>query len=115
VLCCARPRVHRTAQGYRAGAPGREHDSQGRLALALPRQGQRGVTVSAETRRCWLHELGWGWRRAKPVAKDDAPPRVERLARRRCLDEPSHLGETLGFADARHIPWRPTAYKGRFV
>jgi hypothetical protein len=33
--------------------------------LALTVQAQRGMTVSAETRRRWLHEIGWVWKRAK--------------------------------------------------
>jgi hypothetical protein len=28
----------------------------------------------------WVHEVGWVWKRAKLVAKDDDPHRVERLA-----------------------------------
>jgi hypothetical protein len=39
------------------------------------------ITVSAETMRRWLYELGWGRKRAKLVATDDAPQRVTRLAR----------------------------------
>jgi transposase len=38
--------------------------------LALELQARRGVQVSAETVRRWLHELGWGWKRAKLAAKD---------------------------------------------
>ena len=49
--------------------------------LALTRQVNRGLTVSAETRRRWLHETGWVWQRAKLVAQDDDPQRVHRLAR----------------------------------
>jgi transposase len=49
------------------------------LALTLP--ATRGLTVSAETMRRWLHEVGWVWKRAKLVAKDDDPQRVTRLAR----------------------------------
>jgi hypothetical protein len=35
----------------------------------------------AETLRRWIHEVGWVWKRAKLVAKDDDRQRVERLAR----------------------------------
>jgi transposase len=49
--------------------------------LALTLQAKRGITVSAETMRRWLHELGWVWKRAKLVAKYDNPQRVTRLAR----------------------------------
>src|SRR5262245_7351464 len=46
--------------------------------LALTLQTKRGITVSAETMRRWLHELEWVWKRAKLVAKDDDPQRVTR-------------------------------------
>ncbi len=38
--------------------------------------------------RRWVHEVGWVWKRAKLVAKDDDPHRVDRLARSRfiCLE-----------------------------
>jgi transposase len=39
--------------------------------LALTLQAKRGITVSAETMRRWVHEVGWVWKRAKLVAKDD--------------------------------------------
>ena len=41
--------------------------------LALTLQRKRGRIVSAETMRRWLHEIGWVWKRAKLVAKDDDP------------------------------------------
>ncbi len=83
---------------------------------ALTWQTTRGVTVSAETMRRWRHAVGWVWKRAQLVAKDDAPQRVKRLARLRyhfaplrlneamvCADElDSHLWPTVGCA------WRPT-------
>ena len=48
---------------------------------------QRGVQVSAATLRRWLHQLGWVWKRAKLVARDDDPDRVNKLARIRfCLE-----------------------------
>ena len=49
--------------------------------LTVELQVRRGITVSAETRRHWLQELGWEWKRAKVVAKDDDPERVTKLAR----------------------------------
>jgi transposase len=67
--------------------------------LALTRQAQRGVTVSAETMRRWLHAIGWVWKRAKLVAKDDEPQRVNRRARLRWVCEPLRRGEALVFAD----------------
>jgi transposase len=44
--------------------------------LAVELQVRRGMEVAAETRRCWLQELGWEGKRAKVVAKEDAPDRV---------------------------------------
>src|SRR5262249_19658350 len=49
--------------------------------LTLTLQATWGITVSAETMRRWLHEIGWVWKRAKMVAKDADPQRVGRLAR----------------------------------
>ena len=37
--------------------------------LAVELQVRRGITVSAETMRLWLHELGWEWKRAKLAAR----------------------------------------------
>src|SRR5262249_24733808 len=68
---------------------------------------QRGVIVSASTMRRWLHALGWMWKRAWLVARDDDPQRVEKLARIR------HTLETLGkrlvllFADELDIHLLP--------
>jgi transposase len=83
--------------------------------LAVTLQAKRGVVVSAETMRRWLHELGWVWKRAKLVAKDDDPHRVERLARIRYLFEPLKRCEAMVFADeldSQLLPkvgcaWRP--------
>jgi putative transposase len=75
---------------------------------ALTLQTQRGVTVSAETVRRWLHELGWVWKRAKLVARDDDPGRVARLARIRGVFEPLQPPEALVFADELDSPLRPT-------
>src|SRR6266511_3016859 len=71
--------------------------------LALTLQAKRGLTVSAETMRRWLHEVGWVWKRAKLVAKDDDPHRVERLARIRFRFEPLKLYEAMVFADELDI------------
>ena len=49
------------------------------VALELP--ARRGLAVSAETVRRWLHEVGWEWKRAKLIAKDDDPQRGEKRAR----------------------------------
>jgi DDE superfamily endonuclease len=71
--------------------------------LTLP----RGSAVSASTLRRWLQALGWVWKRAQLVARDDDPKRVEKLARSR------HTLETLGkravvrFADELDIHLLP--------
>jgi transposase len=45
---------------------------------AVELQVRRGMTSSAEAMRHWLHEVGWEWKRAKVVAKDDDPERVRK-------------------------------------
>ena len=55
--------------------------------LAATLQATHGIEGSAETVRRWLPEIGWVWKRAKLVAKDDAPHRIERLARIRFQHE----------------------------
>jgi transposase len=67
--------------------------------LALSLRTKRGITVSAETMRRWVHEVGWVWKRTKLAAKDDDPHRVERLARSRFVYEPLRLWEAMVFAD----------------
>jgi hypothetical protein len=65
--------------------------------------------------RRWLHELGGVWKRAKLVAKDDDPQRVNRLARIRWVFEQLKRGEAMVCADglAIHLlpkvgwAWRP--------
>ena len=84
--------------------------------LAMTLQTKRGVMVSAETMRRWLHELGWVWKRAKLVAKDDDPHRVLRLARIRYVCEHLNVCEAMVFADELDIhllpkvgcAWMPT-------
>ena len=73
------------------------------LALNLPTT--RGLTVSAATMRRWVHEVGWVWKRAKLVAKDDDPQRVDRLARIRYVFAHRKRGESLVLADelASHL------------
>jgi transposase len=75
--------------------------------LALTLQAKRGVTVSAETVRRWLHEMGWVWKRAKLVAKDDDPQRVTRLARIRWVFEQLKRDEAMVFADELDIHLLP--------
>ena len=76
-------------------------------SLAAQMQVQRGVAVSAATLRRWLHQLGWVWKRAKLVARDDDPERIAKLARIRfCLE---NLGRraALFFADELDIHLLP--------
>lgn len=75
--------------------------------LAVELQLRRGIAVSAETMRHWLHELGWEWKRAKLAAKDDDPQRVEKLARIRLAYEQLRAGVALFFADELDINLLP--------
>jgi transposase len=75
------------------------------IALAL--HTRRGLEVSAETVRRWLHELDWGWKRAKLRAKDDDPQRVEKLARIRVAVEQLGAGTALFFADELDLSLLP--------
>lgn len=75
--------------------------------LATELQIRRGIQVSAETLRHWLHELGWEWKRAKLAAKDDDPQRVEKLARIRLAFEQLRAGVALVFADELDISLLP--------
>ena len=75
--------------------------------LALELQAHRGVEVSTETMRRWLHDLGWVWKRAKLAAKDDDPQRVEKLARIRVVFERLQAKAALFFADELDIPLLP--------
>jgi transposase len=75
--------------------------------LATQLKVQRGLEVSADTVRRWLAEIGWVWKRAKLIAKDDDPQRIEKLARIRSIFE--HLGpnQLLLFADELDIHLLP--------
>jgi putative transposase len=75
--------------------------------LAATLQAKHGIEVSAETVRRWLHEMGWVWKRAKLVAKDDDPHRIERLARIRFQSEHLQAHEMMGFADELDIHLLP--------
>src|ERR671933_342181 len=65
--------------------------------LAMTLQAKHGIAVSTETVRRWLHEIGWVWKRAKLVAKDDDPQRGERLARIRWQAEQLQAHEVMVF------------------
>jgi len=75
--------------------------------LAATLQAKHGIEVSAETVRRWLHEIGWVWKRAKLVAKDDDPQRLERLAWIRFHHENLQAHEVMVFADELDIPLLP--------
>jgi transposase len=75
--------------------------------LAAQLTAKHGLAVSAWTVRRWLHELGWVWKRAKLVAKDDDPQRVERLARIRFHREQLQAQEVMVFADELDIHLLP--------
>lgn len=75
--------------------------------LAAQLQVQRGVEVSADTLRRWLHQLGWVWKRAKLVARDDDPERISKLAHIRfCFENLSQQAVML-FADELDIHLLP--------
>jgi transposase len=75
--------------------------------LALTLHAQDGIVVSAETVRRWLHALGWVWKRAKLIAKDNNPCRAERLARIRWVWEHRQSWEALVFAEELDIQLLP--------
>ena len=75
--------------------------------LAATLQAKHGIEVSAETVRRWLHEMGWVWKRAKLVAKDDDPQRINRLARIRFHSENLQAHEVMVFADELDIHLLP--------
>src|ERR671933_8783 len=100
-LFCSRSSVYRIVRLYRARKLGFTVDAEGQLKT------KHGLEVSAWTVRRWLHDMGWVWKRAKLVAKDNDPQRVERLARIRFLYEQLRLWETLEFADELDIHLLP--------
>lgn len=75
--------------------------------LAMELKVQHGLEVSTWTVRRWLHELGWVWKRAKLVAKDDDPQRVERLAPIRLQAEQLPAHEVMVLADELDIHLLP--------
>ncbi len=75
--------------------------------LALELRARRGVAVAPDTIRRWLHELGYVWKRARHVARDDDPQRVTKLARIRSIVEGLLPTEALFFADELDIHLLP--------
>ena len=75
--------------------------------LALSLQARRGLKVSVETVRRWLHQLGWCWKRTKLSAKDNDPERGVKLARIRLVAETLRPRQALLFADELDIALLP--------
>ena len=92
-LFCSRSSVYRTMRAYRTGT------------LAMTLKAKREIQVSAEMRRRWLHELGWVWKHATFVARDDDPHRVERFARIRFVFAHLKADAAMVFADKLAIPY----------
>jgi transposase len=80
--------------------------------LALSLEARRGLRVSAETVRRWLHALGWHWKRAKLAAKDNDPERARKLAAIRFALETLRPRQALLFVDELDIALLPkTGYQ----
>jgi transposase len=75
--------------------------------LAAQMHLQQRVAVSAATMRRWLHQLGWVWKRAKLVARDDGPQRINKLACIRFCIENLARRAALVFADELDIHLLP--------
>jgi transposase len=81
--------------------------------LALSLQARRGLKVSAETVRRWLHPLGWSWKRTKLIAPDNDPERAVKLARIRLVAETLRPRQALLFADEWALALLPkSGYQG---
>lgn len=76
-------------------------------SLALEIKARRGYCVSRETLRRTLHSLGYAWKRARHIARDDDPERVSKLARIRHLIETLPKNAALFFADELDIHLLP--------
>jgi hypothetical protein len=70
----------------------------------VPASASREATACGRRR---LKRLHWVWKRAKLVAKDDDPQRIERLARIRFHHEHLQAHEVMVFADALDIHLMP--------
>jgi transposase len=75
--------------------------------LSLQLKAKRGVELSRETIRVWLHDLGWAWKRARHVAKDSDPERAVKLALIRSVYEHLRSSERLLFSDEMDINLLP--------
>lgn len=75
--------------------------------LVFSLEARRGLRVSAEPVRRWLHSLGWCWKRTKLAAKDNDSERAPKLARIRQLMETLQPRQALLFADELDIHLLP--------
>jgi transposase len=75
--------------------------------LSIELRTRRGVKISRETVRRWLHELGYVWKRTRHAAKDDDPERITKLARIRHIIEHLRPCEMLFFVDELDIHLLP--------
>lgn len=75
--------------------------------LSLQLAAQRGYTISRETIRRTLHQLGYAWKRARHAARDDDPERASKLARIRHVVETLPGNAALFFADELDIHLLP--------
>lgn len=71
--------------------------------LAAELKTRRGVSLSQATLRRGLHEMGYVWKRARHIARDDDPERGEQQARMRRIIEGWRPTEALFFADELDI------------
>ena len=76
-------------------------------ALSLELKARRGYRASRETIRRTLHSLGYAWKRARHVARDDDPERISKLARIRYIAEHVCHSEVLLFIDELDIHLLP--------
>jgi hypothetical protein len=73
------------------------------LTLALQLKAERGLSVSRETVRRALHQLDYVYKRARHIALDNDPERVEKLSRIRIIAENLLPTEVLFFSDELDI------------
>jgi len=104
------PSLHRSLLSILKGAPAtfgwcRTRWSCATLSAEL--KARRGVTISAEKVRRWLHSLDYVWKRARHTALDNDPERVAKLARIRHLIEHLRPSERLFFIDELDIHLLP--------
>src|SRR3954471_945961 len=91
--------------------------------LSFSLSARRGLQVSAEPVRRWLHRLGWRWKRTKRAAQDNDPERAAQLARIRWGAETLRPQRALLFTDELDIAllpksgyqWRPKGTHGEVL